>query len=121
MTEHEKIKKLFQKLLVQPKKLFPREGYDCEASKDKGVYLILKGVKVLHVGSTPRAKEGIGQRLKNHLQRKSSFVSKFLKGNPSRLRQDCSFQYLTVKEGRQRKLLESYATGMLCPEHLGVG
>lgn len=121
MIEHEKIKELFQELLVQPKKLFPKEGYDYEASKEKGVYVILKGLKVLHVGCTPRARKGIGQRLRNHLQGKSSFVRKFLKGNPSELRQGCSFQYLAVEDSRQRMLLESYAVGILCPEHLGVG
>src|SRR5262249_12513613 len=76
--------------------------------------------KVLHVGRTLRGLLGIRQRLTNHLQRQSSFTMQYLKGDSSKLR-SCKFRCLVVTNPRKRALLEAYATGYLCPAHLGLG
>jgi len=76
---------------------------------------------VLHVGSTPRARGGVAQRLKDHLAARSSFVIKALDGKGSRLRQGYRFQYLFVSNSRQRALLEALGIGVLCPRHIGHG
>jgi excinuclease UvrABC nuclease subunit len=93
-----------------------------EAPVEPGVYVIYgaRG-KVLHVGRTPRGMLGLRQRLTNHLHGMSSFVIKHLNRDSSKLRNGCAFRCLVVKHPRRRALLEAYATGCLCPAHLGVG
>ncbi len=88
----------------------------------QGVYVILdvKGT-VLHVGKTSRAKKGLRQRLSNHLRGQSSFAKKFLKQNGKELREGYVFKYVVVDDPKLRTLLEAYAIGCLCPEHLGTG
>lgn len=94
----------------------------------KGVYIIRnKNKEILHVGQTPRAKEGIKQRIKNHLLGQSSFVYRYFKGDGNQLRKkNCYFQFLVIDnnskaDSRKRALLESYAAGFLCPKHIGTG
>jgi hypothetical protein len=69
-----------------------------------------------------RAKKGIRQRLGNHLQTQSSFTAKYppLKGRGTNLRQRYSYKFLEVGDQRQLMLLEAYAVGCLCPEHIGL-
>ena len=76
---------------------------------------------MLHVGRTHRGKKGLHQRLCNHLYGASSFTVEYLKGVGKKLRKDHTYQYLEVKCDRQRALLEAYATGIECPEYLGLG
>jgi hypothetical protein len=86
--------------------------------------------KVLHVGGTPRAKRGIFQRLSNHLHGQSSFTnnSQFLKqhGGPTLkdrytyVREHCTYRCLAIENDRLRALLEAYAIGHLCPDHIGL-
>jgi len=121
VNEKNKVHILFKKLIIQPEKWFPKNGYKLEATTNKGVYIILKGKEVLHVGSTPRAKKGILQRLCNHLRGQSSFTGKYLKGNGSELRAGYCFKCLPVEDNRTRVLLENYAIGVLCPKHIGEG
>lgn len=42
-------------------------------------------------------------------------------GMSYKLRGGYGFRYLTVKNPRQRALLEAYAIGVLCPAHIGLG
>lgn len=120
--ESNKIKKLFDKLITSEAHNFPALGKKLEATTDKGAYIILSNRDVvLHVGSTPRGKNGINQRLKNHLSNSSSFVRSYLDGDGSKLRKGHCYKYLTVDNARYRVLLEAYATGELCPKHLGTG
>ncbi|MCK4403819.1 MAG: hypothetical protein KAW02_01890 [candidate division Zixibacteria bacterium] len=77
--------------------------------------------RVVHVGRTRKAKDGIHQRLKNHLYGRSSFADHCLSGKGSKLRRGYKYRYLEVENGRERALLESYAIGHLCPLHLGLG
>jgi hypothetical protein len=86
------------------------------------VYIIYKEEVVLHTGRTLRGKDGLQQRLKNHLHGSSSFTVEYLKGKGATLREGgYTYQYLELGDSRKRALLEAYAIGTLCPEHLGLG
>jgi len=119
--ENALIKKLFNDLCAKPITTFPKEREPLEAPCSHGVYIIRKDDKVLHVGRTHRAKNGLRQRLYNHLYGQSSFTEKHLHGSGKEMRKGYTYQYLEVSDPRHRALLEAYAVGILCPEHLGLG
>jgi hypothetical protein len=124
MQRHEQktIQKLLAELVRKKRCPFPGPGEKLEASKGKGVYIIYHPQgRVFHVGSTPRAKGGVAQRLRDHLAGRSSFVQKEFNGDGSQLRRVYEFQYLVVENGRRRALLEALGTGQLCPKHIGHG
>ena len=112
---------LFRQLCRQTAVPFPQPRQRLEAPCARGVYLIRDpGGRVVHVGRTPRAKNGLRQRLKDHLAGRSSFVHDHLAQDGSRLRSGYMFQYLEVEDARKRALLEAFATAWLCPDHLGL-
>jgi predicted GIY-YIG superfamily endonuclease len=120
--ESQKIEELFEKLCAQPKRLFPQIRHKLDAPSSHGVYIIRKGETVLHIGRTLRGKNGLQQRLKNHLSGASSFTDEYLKGKGVTLRDGRhTYQFLELEDSRKRALLEAYAVGTLCPEHLGLG
>jgi len=124
--EIQEIKKLFDELRKQDKQPFPKKGGILNAPREHGVYIIRRNVRgketVLHVGRTLRGKNGIYQRLKNHLGGASSFTKQYLNGKGSILRTNgYTYQYLVIKSPRKRALLEAYVIGTLCPKHLGTG
>lgn len=127
MSKIKKVKLLFDSLIKQDRHEFPSEGYKLTKSPEsdilkRGVYLILHGRSVLHVGGTPRAKNGIQQRLENHLRGQSSFTKAYFNKDGSRLRKGCSFKYLPIhNDSELRAFVEHYAIGMLCPKHIGKG
>ena len=116
----EEIKKLYKQL--NNGRGYSFKELEIAPSDSQGVYVILdvKGT-VLHVGKTSRAKKGLRQRLNNHLRGQSSFAKKFLKQNGKELREGYIFKYIIVDDSKLRTLLEAYAIGCLCPEHLGTG
>lgn len=117
-----KVKELFEKLLLAENRKFPLPKMALDATSERGVYIIYNPTgKVVHVGRTPRAKWGIYQRLKDHLSGKSSFTYNYLANNPNRLRRGFTFKYIEVKNVKIMAYLEAYAIGNLCPEHIGVG
>lgn len=120
--ERQRINGLYRKLIACDPVKFPRPREQMNAPTARGVYLILnpRGT-VLHVGSTPRAANGIKQRLYGHLQDKSSFVNVYMKHDGDRLRSGYMFKYVVVNDPRQRALLEAYAIGQLLPKHIGTG
>lgn len=122
MSYPKRIDSLFNELIDSELKEFPKSGRP-SASNAKGVYIIYdKNKLVLHVGSTPRGKNGINQRLYNHLTRSSSFYKKYLKVQGIDLRKNHSFKYIEIDDdARKRGLLESLAIGKLCPKHFGTG
>lgn len=125
-NEKLRVRQLFKQLCDEKKHYFPCKREKLKASKKHGVYVIFDGKgRVLHVGRTHRAAGGLNQRLRNHLGGQSSFVYTFLEKNKDRLRRRGKFQYtykyLEVRPARHRALLEHYATGVLCPAHLGLG
>ena len=122
MTEKANVKILFGQLINSKEDLFPEPRKKIPAPNKRGVYIIYspKG-KVLHVGRTPKARNGIAQRLRDHLNANSSFTNKYLKRDGSKLRQGYKFKYLVVSDPRLRAFLEAYAIGYLCPAHIGLG
>lgn len=118
VDERALIAKLLVELQRQPQTPFPASKEN--ATDQMGVYLIRDAAgRVSHVGTTNRA--GLRRRLRNHLQGKSSFTSRFLGRNGKRLIEDgFTFSYLVVEDQRQRSLLEHLAVGTLCPAHLGT-
>jgi len=121
LFEKRVVQKLFKKLCAQSQCTFPQHRQLLNAPKEPGVYVIRKGRVVLHVGRTPRGKGGLHQRLKNHLHGSSSFTREYLNGMGANLRTGHTYQYLLVRNPRQRALLEAYAVATLCPKHIGVG
>jgi hypothetical protein len=120
--EEIEIRELLTRLLGEPCHLFPARGVKLEASSRKGVYIIYNPQdKVLHVGSTPRAKGGLEERLRGHLHGNSSFTVSHFGGDGSQLREGCKYRYLVIDSGRQRALVEALGIGQLCPVHIGHG
>jgi hypothetical protein len=121
-NEPQEITRLFNKLCEQPRENFPKQGKSITAPSTHCVYVIRKDEIVLHVGRTYRGKEGLKQRLNNHLHGASSFAVQYLKPMAANLRDaGYTYQCLELKEPRKRALVEAYATGTLCPVHLGLG
>lgn len=120
--ELQTIKKLFAQLMKAAPIAFPSARQRLDAPTTQGVYLIFgpRG-RILHVGRTVSGQRGLRQRLNNHLQGQSSFTASMFKRKGHLLRETHSFAYLEVSDARRRALLEAYAVGNLCPEHLGVG
>ena len=120
--EHEKVKALFTQLMDSPLQTFPPLRGELNATDKRGVYVIHhpRG-KVAHVGRTTRAQGGISQRLRDHMSGRSSYVIKKLNRDGAQLRGRYKFRYIVVRSKRRRALLEAYATGQLCPTHIGTG
>ena len=116
------IAKLFVDLLKARITTFPERRRRLDAPKEKGVYVIYKpDGRAAHVGSTPNARNGIAQRLGNHMSGLSSFTSQYLEGDGDLLRGKYRFRCLVVQNARKRALLEAFAIGQLCPLHIGHG
>ena len=127
----EKVKEKFGKLLRAKIKSFPAQQHQFKETEERGVYVIYgPHGKVLHVGGTPRGRRGIRQRLSNHLHGQSSFTNKSeylrqhggrtLKARYTYVRERCSYRCLAIGDERLRVLLEAYAIGHLCPDHIGL-
>ena len=120
--ERQRVEDLFGELRGQEKHSFPKKRQPLNAPSMAGVYIIHRDETILHVGRTHRCKNGIHQRLKNHLYSSSSFTKNYLQGNGATLREEgYTYQYLELENPRERALLEHYAIGTLCPKHLGTG
>lgn len=86
-----------------------------------GVYIIRTPRGVIdHVGSTYRGKQGLKQRLTDHLQGRSSYVIKEHDGIGRQLRSGYTYACLAIRHERTRSLVEHLAIGTLCPRHLGT-
>lgn len=120
MQEAERIKELFNTLINSELYKFPIAG-KVVVSKDQGVYIIFNSEScAAHVGNTVRGKEGLNQRLNNHLKNQSTFAQKFISPNNYSLRSEFRYQYIVVPSARDRALLQALAIGLLCPLHLGT-
>jgi hypothetical protein len=129
--EPRRVKAKFAELIHSPLHSFPASRRRLNETDKRGVYVIYspRG-KILHVGGTPRGQRGIFQRLSNHLHGQSSFTSKsqFLKKHGGRklkdrysyVREHCTYRCLAIENERLRVLLEAYAIGHLCPDHVGL-
>jgi hypothetical protein len=116
------IRRLLKKLRVAPLTPFPPPRKRVTAPEEHGVYIIYspRRREVLHVGRTYRGGGGLRKRPQNYLHGASSFTHTHLSGDRAKLRHGYAFRCLAVKRARQRALLEFYATGWLCPAHLGT-
>jgi len=120
--EPKKNHQLLQELINSESHLFPPKGQPIEAPTEHGLYIIYNTQdEVVHVGRSVRGKNGLHQRLKNHLQGSSSFTVNYLDGDGSKLRNGYKFKYLVIPDPRKRALVEALATGTLCPLYLGLG
>ncbi len=118
------IHQLFQELIRSESHSFPPYRQRLKAPTDHGAYIIYdpKG-RVVHVGRSVKGKNGLHQRLTDHLHTNSSFTINYpeLEGDGSKLRDGYKFKYLVIHDDRKRALVEALATGTLCPLHLGLG
>lgn len=116
------IKAKLKQLRKSPLLHFPEAGDRLTIPHLQGVYIIYdpKG-RVAHVGRTIRGKRGLHQRINNHLHGRSSFVIKALNGKGATLRQGFKFRFIAIENSRLRALIEAFAVGQLCPDHLGDG
>jgi len=114
------VRALVEELLRAPRRRFVSRR-ELDAPAQHGVYAILgpRG-RVHHVGRTTRAKEGIRQRLLDHIGGRSSFLRLHLCGEPARLLEGFRYSYVVIESDRLRALLEHLAVGTLCPAHLGL-
>lgn len=121
-SESQTIADLYDRLLSCSARTFPEARTPWNVPDTHGVYVIYdaNGV-VVHVGRTTRGKAGLSQRLYDHVIGSSSFAWDYLNGAGSKLRGTHRFKYLEVPDARRRALLEAYAIGHLCPQHLGLG
>jgi len=120
-SERKEVKELYEKLRRQKKLAFPEARERLEAPKKHGVYIIYQGKKVIHIGRTLRAKNGLHQRLMNHLHGNSSLTINEFNGSGTKLRKGFKYRCLEVECPRKRALLEAYAIGYLCPNYIGLG
>ena len=121
MHERNRIQQLLEALNQASISLFPRGRESIRVPKKLGVYVIRDPAEaVVYVGRTTRAKNGLHQRLRNHMAGKSALVRVHLKGDTNRLRDGFSYQFLEVENDRERALLEHIATAWHCPEVLGL-
>jgi hypothetical protein len=120
--EPKAIKAKFSQLRRTASSLFPEAGVRLNVPDRHGVYVIYSpDGRVAHVGRTVRGKKGLQQRLNNHLHGASSFAVKALKGKGAKLRDGYKFRFTLIEDDRLRALVEAYAIGQLCPDHLGHG
>jgi hypothetical protein len=116
LNEPERVKALFEELTRAPLKRFPDRGYDIDAPRQEGVYVIYDpSDRVSYVGRNVRRPTGLVGRLGAHLRGRGSPFRRNI------LRDNYHFRYLIVENPRLRALLEAYATGCLCPEHIRFG
>ncbi len=121
MSEQQEIMNLHNKLIASKQYVFPSKG-KVNVSEKHGVYVIYNPEdEVLHVGNTPSGKQGLNQRLYDHLARTSSFKDHYLKPNNISLRNGYKYRIIEVAESRKRALLEALTAGLLCPIHIGTG
>ena len=119
--ERIEIEGLLAKSLQKPCFMFPALREKLDAPNEKGVYINYSpDDEVLHVGRTPSAKGGLGQRLRNHLAGSSSFARIYLKRNGARLRDGYKFRCLVIKNSRHRALVEALGIVQLCLAHIGI-
>ncbi len=116
------IEDLYTQLMRSPLRTFPALREKLNAPGRGGVYIVYNPLgEAVHVGRTTRGRGGIAKRLRDHMADASSFTTQYLKGDGGKLRGRYTYRALAVRNRRHRALLEAYATGHLCPAHLGVG
>jgi hypothetical protein len=120
MTEPETIQSLFEQLMAAQKFEFPRSPTRVEAPWEQGVYIIYDPHDaVAHVGRK-LGEYGLFGRMGDHINGYSSFHQHPLKPEGQKVSDGFLYAWLTNDSPRTRALLEAYATGRLCPAHIGA-
>lgn len=121
MDESKRIMNLHNQLIISNKYDIPIVG-KVKICPNQGVYIIYSQTGfVLHVGKTNGGKNGIDQRLLNHVRNQSSFSKLYMQLNNINLRGMAKFQFIEIDDARTRSLLEALTAGLLCPIHIGIG
>lgn len=121
MNESAEVMSLHQALIASDKFTFPSKG-KVNVSKRHGVYIIYDHNDIaLHVGMTPYGKNGLDQRLYNHISKAGVFYREYLKPREIEMRGKYFFRFIEVENARTRALLEALTAGLLCPLHFGTG
>ncbi|MBD81459.1 MAG: hypothetical protein CL840_21250 [Crocinitomicaceae bacterium] len=121
MKKRKEIQELYETLVNSKENIFPTTG-KITVSTEQGVYIVYSPTdEVLHVGRTNGGKNGLNQRLLNHVRNQSSFSKLYMQPNSIKLRGTHKFKYLEVENAKDRAYLESLTAGTLCPEHIGTG
>lgn len=121
IKESDRIRILHKELVGSKVYRFPSYG-KIEVSKKQGIYIVYNNVKIpLHVGKTNGGRNGLNQRLLNHVRNQSSFSKLYMQTNNISLRGWGEFQFIEVENSRERSLLEALTAGLLCPAHIGTG
>ncbi|EAS19379.1 hypothetical protein BBFL7_00846 [Flavobacteria bacterium BBFL7] len=119
--EQQKILRLHHELLQSQCYVFPYIG-KVNVSLNQGVYIVYDNNNiVLHVGKTNGARNGLNQRLQDHVCNRSSFSKLYMQLNKIALRGWGKFQFIEIADARERSLLEALSAGLLCPKHIGTG
>ena len=104
--EQTKLRKLLNQLTRAERKPFPCLRESLDAPDLQGVYIIYEPLgRVVHVGCTPRARGGIAQRLRDHMANRSSFTTKFLEGEGSKLRRGYHISLSCREEPKASRLI----------------
>lgn len=121
LTECETIHSLFAQLISAPKVEFTSSPARVKAPRKHGVYIIYdpRG-GAAHVGMTIDGRDGLFRRMRDHICDYSSFAKRHLKPKGRSVAQGFAYAWLEVDSPRTRALLEAYATGHLCPAHIGA-
>ncbi len=121
MKDPEKIMLLHKELVASKFHKFPSMG-KIEVSSKQGIYIVYNNNKTaLHVGKTIQAKNGLNQRLHDHVSNRSSFSKLYMQPNNVLLRGWGEFQFIEIENARERSLLEALTADLLCPKHIGTG
>lgn len=121
MNESEEIKLLYKTLVASKYYTFPLLG-KMEASSKQGVYIVYNNNRMpLHVGKTNGGRNGLNQRLHDHVSNRSTFSKLYMQKHKVALRSWGEFQFIEIEDARVRSLLEALTAGLLCPAHIGTG
>lgn len=96
------IANLLRELLANDQLPFPENGKLKDAPRTQGVYIIRENGTVLHVGRTYDGKEGLSQRLNNHLSGLSSFAKNYLKVKKKKYTRKRLYLSGSCGKGRQK-------------------
>jgi hypothetical protein len=114
--------KLYCLLKKQLNIIFPESGEKLKITRRHGVYIIFNSQDlVMYVGKTNSAKDGLCQRLNDHLGKNSSFTKNHIKPDKLDVRGGYYFRYLEIEDSRDRTFVEAMAAGYLCPKYIGTG
>jgi excinuclease UvrABC nuclease subunit len=111
------------RVLVQLEELLSKPPEKMKDAVDRypkrhGVYVISdpEDSEIVYVGMSRTAKEGVGQRLKDHLNNKEAAVLKSMVGGDKKKAEQYFVRIIEVDDNITRRNLEALAIGALSPK-----